>query len=68
MGDLIEIIDTFTIQLQKRVSDRKPDAFELCIIYPEYMDQDNVTVWYKHEPDALDVLWSIIQSAQEIIS
>ena len=68
MGDLIEVKDRFIVQLQRRMSDGKSDAFELCIIYPEYMDHDNVTVWYKYEPDALDDLVSIIQSAGEITS
>lgn len=68
MGDLIEVKDTFIVQLQKRISNGQPDAFELCIIFPEYMDHDNETVWYRYERDALDDLGDIIRSAGEIIS
>jgi len=66
MGDLIEVKDTFTIQLQRRMSDGKPDAFELCFMYPEYMDHDNVTVWYKYERDALDAFENVIKSVGRV--
>jgi len=68
MGDLIEIIDTFTIQVQRRMSENMPDRFELYFIYPDCVDHDNITVWYSDESEAYGDLEKIIQSAQEITS
>jgi hypothetical protein len=65
MGDLIEVKDTFIIQLQRRMSDKKSDVFELCMIYPECMDHDNVVFWFKDEINAYTELRDIVKSIVE---
>lgn len=48
MGDVIEIIDSLTIQSQIRMKESGKLAYEICIIYPEAMDKENVTLSYDH--------------------
>jgi hypothetical protein len=67
MGDLIEVKDQFTIQLQRRIRDGKPDQNELCIIYPDCLDHDNTIVWYKDEKDAYADLENIVNAALEVL-
>ena len=53
MGDLIEVKETFQINLQRRVwANGKGENHELCIIFPDCMNYDNVTIWFKDEIDA----------------
>ncbi len=67
MGDLIEVKDQFTIHLQRRMRDGKPDQIELCIIYPDCLDHDNTIVWYKDEKDAYTDLENIINATLEVL-
>jgi hypothetical protein len=41
MGDVIEVVDTLTIQSQIRMKASGKIEYEICIIYPEAMDKDN---------------------------
>lgn len=66
MGDLIEVKETFQINLQRRVSSNgKTENHELCIIFPDCMNHDNVIVWFKDEIDAYIELKDIITSIVE---
>lgn len=67
MGDLIEVKEQFTIQLQCRKRDGKPDKIELCIIYPDCMDHDNTIVWYRDEKDAYSDLEDIVNKSLEVL-
>jgi hypothetical protein len=66
MGDLIEVKEEFTIQLQRRMRDGKADSFELCFMYPECMDHDNTIVQYKDEKNAYLDLEEIINAVNEV--
>ena len=46
MGDFIQVLDEFTVQRRERASDGKKNHLELCIIFPEYMDHENLIVSY----------------------
>ena len=66
MGDVIEVIDTVSVVLQKRMSDGKPDQFELCIIYPELMDKDNRIKKFRHQTIALSDMGEIIRKIETV--
>lgn len=51
MGDIIEVLDEFTVQRRIRTREGKPKHMELCIIFPDYMDHDNLIVSYTPEND-----------------
>jgi hypothetical protein len=55
MGDVIEIIDSLTIQSQIRMKDGAKIEYEICIIYPDAMDKDNVTLNYGHHEDEMQL-------------
>jgi hypothetical protein len=66
MGDLIEVKETFQINLQRRVSgNRKTENYELCIIFPDCMNHDNVIVWFKDEANAYIEIRDIVKSVME---
>lgn len=65
MGDLIEVKDTFSINIQRRMKDGKGENHELCIIYPECMDHVNVIIWFKDEIDAYAELRDIVTGIVE---
>jgi hypothetical protein len=66
MGDLIEVKETFQINLQRRVwANGKGENHELCIIFPECMNHDNVTIWFKDEIDAYTELKDIVIKVAE---
>lgn len=48
MGDVIEVIDSLTVQSQIRMKDDGKRLYEICVIYPDCMDKDNVTLSYDH--------------------
>jgi hypothetical protein len=51
MGDVIQVLDTFTVERRIRISGGKPEHTELCIIFPEYMDHENLIISYTPEND-----------------
>ena len=66
MGDLIEVKETFQINLQRRVSENgKSENHELCVIFPDCMNHDNVIVWFRDEIDAYIELIDIVKSVVE---
>lgn len=67
MGDIIEVKDEFTIQLQRRIRHGKPDQIELCIIYPECAERNNTIVDYKSEECAYSDLENIINAARNVV-
>jgi hypothetical protein len=66
MGDLIEVMDTVSVNVQRRMSDGKPDQFELCIIYPEVLDRDNRIKKYQYQSIALSDLGEIIRKIETV--
>lgn len=66
MGDLIEVMDTVSVNVQRRMSDGKPDQFELCIIYPEVLDRDNRIKKYRYQSIALSDLGEIIRKIETV--
>lgn len=66
MGDLIEVKEIFQINLQRRISENgKAENHELCIIFPDCMDHDNVIVWFRDECDAYTELKDIVTNIVE---
>lgn len=66
MGDVIEVIDTVSVVLQKRMSDDKPDQFELEIIYPELLDKDNRIKIFRYQTNALSDMGEIIRKIETV--
>jgi len=66
MGDLIEVMDTVSVNVQRRISDGKPDQFELCIIYPEVLDRDNRIKKYQYQSIALSDLGEVIRKIETV--
>lgn len=66
MGDLIEVMDTVSVNIQRRISDDKPDQFELCIIYPELLERDNRIKKYKFQTVALSDMGEIIRRIETV--
>lgn len=66
MGDLIEVMDTVSVNIQRRMSDGKPDQFELCIIYPEIMQKDNRTKKYMYQTIAYSDLGEVVRKIETV--
>lgn len=66
MGDLIEVMDTVSVNVQRRMSDGKPDQFEVCIIYPEVMQKDNRIKKYQYQTIAYSDLGEIIRKIETV--
>lgn len=66
MGDLIEVMDTVSVNIQRRMSDGKPDQFELCIIYPEVLQKDNRIKKCKYPTIAYSDLGEIIRKIETV--
>jgi hypothetical protein len=66
MGDVIEVTDTVSVNVQRRISDGKPDQFELCLIYPEVMDKDNRIKKYRYQNIALSDLGEIVRKIETV--
>lgn len=50
MGDVIQLLDSFSIERRDRHNGKK-HTFELCVVYPDYMDKDNHILKCKNEKD-----------------
>jgi len=48
MGDVIQVLDTFSVERRDR-HDGKKHTFEICLIYPDYFDRDNTIIKCKNE-------------------
>jgi hypothetical protein len=66
MGDVIQLLDSFTIERRDRHDGRK-HTFELCIIYPDYMEEDNYIVKCKNENDMRELYSLIINAVHEAV-
>lgn len=66
MGDVIEVIDTVSVVLQRRMSDDKSDQFELEIIYPELLDKENRIKKFRHQTNALSDMGEIIRRIETV--
>ncbi len=59
MGDLILLEDSITVEKRVR-DDGKKKHYELCIIYPDYMNHDNDIVEYKNAEKQSDMFVRVI--------
>ena len=67
MGDLIEVMDTVSVNIQRRMSDGdKPDQFELCIIYPEILQKDNRIKKYRYQTNAYSDLGEVVRKIETV--
>lgn len=66
MGDLIEVMDTVSVNVQRRMSDGKPDQFELCIIYPEILQKDNRIKKYQYQTIAYSDLGEVVRKIETV--
>ena len=67
MGDLIEVMDTVSVNIQRRMFDGdKPDQFELCIIYPEVLQKDNVIKKYLYQTNAYSDLGEVVRKIETV--
>ena len=66
VGDLIEVMDTVSVNIQRRMSDGKPDQFELCIIYPEVLQKDNRVKKYQYQTIAYSDLGEVVRKIETV--
>lgn len=62
MGDVIQLLDSITIEMHLR-DDGKRKHHEICIIYPEYMNHDNDVIEYKNEEIRNNIFTRVISHA-----
>ena len=48
MGDVIQLLETVSVNTQVR-HDGKAFQYEICIVYPDYLERDNRIKKYMHE-------------------
>jgi hypothetical protein len=66
MGDVIQVLDEFTIQRCDRHNGKK-HIFELCVIYPDYFDHDNEIVVFEDEESMNTVYTQLIEDVIEAL-
>lgn len=59
VGDVILVQDSITVERRVR-DDGKKKHYELCIIYPDYMNHDNDIVEYKTEEKQSNIFVRVI--------
>ena len=66
MGDVIQLLDSFSIERRDRHNGKK-HTFELCIIYPDYMDKDNYIIKCKNEDSMNDLYLMMINKVHDVV-
>ena len=66
MGDVIEVMDTVSVNIQRRMSDGNPDRIELCLIYPEVLEKDNRIKKCQYQTVAYSDLGEIVRKIETV--
>jgi len=68
MGDIIEILDSLTVNSQMRIKNDGKRSYEICVIYPDCMDKENVTLSYDHYENEMQLDFErIVQDINETL-
>lgn len=66
MGDVIQVLDEITVSRCDR-HDGKKHTYELCLVYPEYVDEPNEIVKFKTENMMNEAYMNIIEKIREVM-
>jgi len=59
MGDVIQVLDELTVQRQCR-HDGKKSIYEIEVMFPEYLDRDNMTIRCDSEDASAEMFVNMI--------